>query len=862
MMKKISKRIFNFWLFIVFFAGLFILSFTFLNHGIKIQNFNIAGIKIEEFYLRLDKKFILEIDSINLENLKQDKGDKMFNAQNQLQYIKNIHSILQFFQSIKIHSIKYEDYMANLFYDGNHFIINLPDLYAKLSTKDERSLVLVNIEQLYLKKYGILYIGKGSYDTKKRFVDLSGKVSLLDKKSYENYISLNMHLTSDFKSLNLQGDSAPFKSIKYLREILPKIHNPHIDAWIFDNYTFENAKISDFSIKIPLQSKEILKESLKSLLVNLEAQNAKVFFHKNLSPINSKDLKLIFKNNSLEFYPKNISYKKHNLNGSFISIQDITDKKTSKLNISIKTNTKLDDDILELLKNYNITLPISIPNTKIDSTLFLGIHLSDLAMDYHGIFYGKKAEVFLNKTPLNSDEIEVKLDNNIIDISTKNTTYKDMLLADSNFIIDTNIKQIAGDLNIHSLMLSQDSKELFFMENHTLPFSVDFSDSKNIKFDLPTLNITSNFQENNYNFKLTNLAKFRPFSKTLSDYSIHQGNITITSKDFANFYADIYLNSSQKILLEKDNTPIKDIALKLESSPNMLKLFTKDKRISYLQEKEKSELELQNINIAINPNENQNSSKKALFIKGKNSNFLFKDKVILADSYKISLNNDEISLQLRHKNGLGNIYKKGKFINIDAKEFGDEFLNTIFKKEVLKAGRFFINASTDKNGVLLGQIRLQNTSLNQIHLLQNMMAFIDTIPSLLSFKVPGFNNQGYYVQNGIIDFGFDEKIFAIQKLDFQGSSIDIKGDGIFLLNDNKIDFRAQLITAKALSGIINKIPVVNFILLGRDGTISTGFKIEGSLENPKITTQTTQDFLLAPFNILKRTITSPLEIFK
>lgn len=76
-----------------------------------------------------------------------------------------------------------------------------------------------------------------------------------------------------------------------------------------------------------------------------------------------------------------------------------------------------------------------------------------------------------------------------------------------------------------------------------------------------------------------------------------------------------------------------------------------------------------------------------------------------------------------------------------------------------------------------------------------------------------------------------------------------------------LDFNAELITAKSLSGIINKIPLVNYILLGKDGTISTAFKVDGTLENPQVHTQAVQDILLSPFNVLKRVVTSPFEVF-
>ncbi|MDE5603788.1 MAG: AsmA-like C-terminal domain-containing protein, partial [Helicobacter sp.] len=138
---------------------------------------------------------------------------------------------------------------------------------------------------------------------------------------------------------------------------------------------------------------------------------------------------------------------------------------------------------------------------------------------------------------------------------------------------------------------------------------------------------------------------------------------------------------------------------------------------------------------------------------------------------------------------------------------------------------------------------------------------IDTIPALLSLKNPGFNQDGYYVKNGVIQFGLNKEFLAIESLELNGSSIDIKGRGILSLNNNNLDFYAQLLTVKSLSNIINKIPVVNYILLGKEGKIYTNFKIQGTLENPIIQTKVAQDILLSPFNILKRVIASPFEIF-
>ncbi|WP_300972228.1 YhdP family protein, partial [Helicobacter rodentium] len=250
-----------------------------------------------------------------------------------------------------------------------------------------------------------------------------------------------------------------------------------------------------------------------------------------------------------------------------------------------------------------------------------------------------------------------------------------------------------------------------------------------------------------------------------------------------------------------------------------------------------------------------------VFVEGQNSNLFVKERTILGDSFEITLVNGEIKASLKHKNGQADFYKFGNSITLDAKEFGDEFVNTLIQKKGVRNGRFFMNANTNPKGALMGKITFLNASLNELKILQNIMAFVDTIPSLLSLKTPGFNNQGYYVNEGVVEFGLNDEFLAIESLDFKGSSIDIKGRGIMQVESQILDFNAELITAKSLSGIINKIPLVNYILLGKDGTISTAFKVDGTLENPQVHTQAVQDILLSPFNVLKRVVTSPFEVF-
>lgn len=114
------------------------------------------------------------------------------------------------------------------------------------------------------------------------------------------------------------------------------------------------------------------------------------------------------------------------------------------LQVHIKTNTALDSAILKLLEAYEITLPLSAPNAKIASDLYIGLNLDTLDLTAKGIFKSKDIEVLLQKTPLISDSLNLQLDNHLIKVESKNTSYQDLLKSDSNFVIDTQAKRLVG----------------------------------------------------------------------------------------------------------------------------------------------------------------------------------------------------------------------------------------------------------------------------------------------------------------------------------------------------------------------------------------------------------------------------------
>ena len=67
-------------------------------------------------------------------------------------------------------------------------------------------------------------------------------------------------------------------------------------------------------------------------------------------------------------------------------------------------------------------------------------------------------------------------------------------------------------------------------------------------------------------------------------------------------------------------------------------------------------------------------------------------------------------------------------------------------------------------------------------------------------------------------------------------------------------------TARELGKVLGSIPLLGYILMGEDKSMTVGLKITGSLDKPKVKTSAAKEILTLPLDILKRTIQSPAHI--
>ncbi|MBS9782602.1 MAG: DUF3971 domain-containing protein, partial [Arcobacter sp.] len=303
--------------------------------GIKIDSFSFGNLKLTQFYIKLDKKLIVDVK--NIEYL--SKKSKVSNSYEDLK--ANIHilpKVLKFFQRINIENLKI---------DGNKFKISLDDknLYfdnkfvnisSKVSFRSKQ--VVFDFLSLHLKDFDVFLDGKVKIDYFKENMNYFGKYSYQDLQG-------NLKLDIDKKLVKFYLNSQKFKSLRFLKKYLslPKI----AEEWMYDNVKGDLV-LDEFYGSFDLEKMRIIEPSLQG---KAHIDKALVKFEPSLNPLKVDRINVKFKNDTLSFDLENPIYENISIKGSRVLINNLTNIKGEVI-VEIKAKNKLNKKIINLLKAY------------------------------------------------------------------------------------------------------------------------------------------------------------------------------------------------------------------------------------------------------------------------------------------------------------------------------------------------------------------------------------------------------------------------------------------------------------------------------------------------------------------------------
>ena len=904
---------------------------------------------------------------MNIENI--EYKSKKTETTNSIEEIKKsielLPKVLKFFERIEISRLKIDDNEFEIIL--NDEILYLDNKYINLSSKIDinSNQVVFDLYSLYLKDLKVLFDGKVKLDYFNEKLNYYGKFYYQDLQS-----NLNIEMTKEIAKFYLVSE--PFKSLKFIKEFLSL---PIIaEEWMYDNVEGD-IKLQEFYGEYDLKNNQIIEDSLQG---KAQIKEAKIRFHKDIDIVNTKSLDISFKDNKLHFDLIEPIFKDKKLDGSYVTIHNLTSEKDGQVDVFLKTNTKLDQDILDILKAYHINIPLlqKTGNTQASLLMKFPYELSK-EMSTYGEFFVNDAQISINNFSFDSKYAEVILNDSLIQIRNSDFKYKNMIDSIVNLDLDTTTLKSLGDVNIKSFLIKNDNNEsIINLKDKQTAIELDFNNQVNISLkDLSTdIKVSDLIYVN-----IADLSKIYPYSKLLKDNSIKEGNISLTIKDEKNINFEAFIKglelplqkndknidsleiigkieNNKTIISSKDedikieigdkpdiflrnidvvlDSKIQSSGLKQDMNINLInsklkldsdvyqiekaKIFIKNKNIDF-------EADVKNLNLPIRKNdtkieslsligsikndltsintknedlilklekdyislyvdgydlhyssseigkdEESQSKYKNIDMKGKNSNIILNEKYkFLTDDFDVRVRADNKYINLNYKQTNITFKEKDKKIDIFSNNISDEFVNTIFNKQIFEGGNLMLHANGNINN-LNGKLIIEDSNIKDLAILNNLLLFIHTSPALINplLAIPsvvgmatnsGFNVMAYKIVNGSMDFNYskEKELLDIKKLVTVGNGIDFDGYGKVDLNTMMLSSNIKLIFLKDYSKIVGVIPVINYVLLGDNNRVETEVNLNGKIEDPEVSTNLTKDTLSVPVNIGKRILNSP-----
>ncbi len=847
--------------------------FKALSDGITINSFSIAGIKIDGLYIKLDKKLTLSIDNIDLTKMKSSPDSTTPKISDIANIIRRTITIASMFDRLEIVNIQYEGENSSIFFDGKQYNIDIPYILASFELNNDGDDILLDIKTLKIKKEDLDIKGRILFVNK-------GNIFAFDLESYINNRTdnvINYQGETNFKYLTVVLDSTSLNSIDILAPYI-KILDTDIYEWIYKKASFKQVTINRAYLTLKnIKSKHIEQDIIDNLYASGIVDDVSLKIEDELSPITTKQVAVIFKKGNLALKTNNASYEGIIADSGIVNITNfLANQPLLSLDITSK-QAVFDDRIGGILRYYGIDIPVvqkdglASGNIKLD--ILLPTEKFETVITPNGSFSVSNANIQIGGVDLFVQKAQIDIEGNQIMIADSQASFKDIIDTTINLAIDTEKQTIDVIALPSKFLFSTNGLDIINFNNQPIQAHINFSSNGfSADFNDYDAKITTN---DAINITLNNLSKIAPYAPILSFLAINNGKLAINIKDVNDISFVANIQNLKYPIYNADKTNIDTITLEGKIDKRFVRLWDSNNRLRTMINSDNGNVDLQingllvnideilksNIpifaNITNNNNTSTNNESSEILVNAKNTQIsLFGYDIALEEAMLKTTPSGFIS-NGKNKNGIANIIFDKGIIHIEADNFNDTFINNIFHKEVVSGGTFGLNGVYE-DGKFLGDISIRDTSIKNMASLQNILTLIDTIPSLMVFKLPGFSKDGYEIENADIRIGVTSDFVVLEKINTTGSSIDIEGEGVIDLSTQELNIDLSLSTMKSLSSILSNIPIIGYLLLGDDGKITTKLAITGKLDDPQTDLSLLEDAASIPLNTIER-IFSPFQ---
>ncbi len=823
--------------------------------GIKLDTVKVADYNVEGLYIKLDKKLILKAENVILP---KSKADPSFNSVHDT--FERIKYLLTFFESIELKHIVFNNNIMSIEFSNDFLKLSSKDYEIIGTVRREGKMLKGEIPLLSLKEHNLTLSGTLRYDLHEDILSTKGYFTLYNASGQFNASKKGNQI--DF---GLSSDT-----FTDLKSIIDKFAlEESVRSWVVDKVKANNYKLLSLTGKGTVEN-GTFKMDFDALNGEVLFSDTQIHFKENLPPVLAPSFILTYHSGGLYFDLKEPTYEGISLNGSKVAILNLLNADTN-LKLKIRADHRFENTMQNLLKAYDIVLPLDQQSGKVNVLFMADISLKNTYQDFFVNVDLSRGDVLLGKAkfPIEKGNVQYKKGwITLKDIYLKDTFYEGYL----NGKLDVQKKKADFIFDAKRITLGDEKETFFILNNETLPFTLNYEKDINIKIPKLSMKLTNDANETSIQFNdLNKIKTYLPDPGPLED----GGKVDIKTKDFITYTFKGMLKRRSCFFYEKDDQCKTRVPFEGKVTDKDLDFYAFDKRFYY--NKANSRIKLTNLNFDLEKfltiekqKEKSEETKerdeaketKSLIILGKNSQLRYADYSLVTDSYDVEVKaNGDINAIGSSSGDIIKFSKKKEIFSIQALRIQDKSLHPLIDFKGLQHGRYTLKLSGDPEKTMKGEIIVEGGVMKDFKAYNNTLAFINTIPALASLHNPGYSDKGFTIEKGLAEYRMikqDKIIF--DSIYIKGTSATIAGTGEIDLQKKTIDLNLAIQSARELGKLVGSLPLVGYILMGEDKSMTFGLQITGTLDDPQVKTSAGGDILSLPLKILKRALESPEHI--
>ncbi len=819
-----------------------------LKDGLRINDIKLVGFQIRGLYIKLDKKLTLQADYIHVPTAKKRSDIRTIPVK--------IKRYLKFIEYLDIKDVEFaNDHYRIVFSDKTIYIVNDEYEFAG-NIKSVKDRLEVEFPVLFIKRFKGSLKGVFSYDYTSKKIKIDGVFSIQGTNGRYRVVVFGNRL--DFY---MQTDRS--SRLGSFVGILPI--PPATKSWLKDRL-----KASSFIVSYLFGSAEMEKKGLKldiaSLNGKMRLDKASLRFNDRLHSVDSEevDIRLYRKGLYLDF--KKIGYNGKAIDGSRAAIVNLGSKKKLSLLLRLKYTGKFDQDIKKILSVYEVDLDLLQKKGKSVSEVDIDIPLNKNSSKKIAL----KGKSSTGKSLFSFEGVDFYTRGGWVAYTSREMAFNSLKISNKNFkgTVKGRVDLIKkrGFFDVDCKKFSTSGKDpILMIRNRKFKLNVVFG--KKITFaKIPFLKtkIFKNTRNGKIEAKLKDLSLYRQFLSYPFSW-IDGGSMKFESgkKNSISFNGNIVWKSSP---FYSSGGPVTRFGVGGRIDRGELYIETKKRDIIY--DSSKNLIVIDNLNVdakklgTLLKAEKKSSSfvPKKLTISGNNSKIKYDKYILLTNRYKLNMIGDKVIFSGELGKDRVEITKNGDDLKISAKNIGDRMLHALIHFKGLYGGRYTISIHGNITRDIKGSIHIDGGVIRDFKAYNDLIALFNTIPALIAFSSPGFSSKGFVIKKGDIVFRIRGDMLYFEKIEFIGKSSTIVGNGKMNIKSKVLDMDLGIQTAREVGKSVGSLPILGYIIFGKDKSLTTGVKITGTLDKPKVKTNPIGQALLYPLQLLRRTITAPASL--